>query len=308
MLTDGKAIPTICGGVTSDHLREPTMIQVSDSGLIARFFSPETPEKVPAILILGGSSGGIVRATDYASRLAEMGYAALAVAYFGVESLPSRLEETPLEYFKRAIDWLASQPCVESNRIGVLGISKGAEAALLIAASYADVRAVVAIAPSHVVFQSIDNQWYGKREAKSSWTLGGQPILFVPYKMDNQVARKYGFALGLYHGSLQDREAVERALIRVERINGPILLLAGSDDALWPSAIMCERINERLRANNFPFAHHYICYKDAGHDFLGERSILRHAAPSVGGTPEGNTEAHVKAWQHIRQFLDAELR
>jgi dienelactone hydrolase len=282
------------------------MIEVAENGLIARFFPPLSGT-APAILTLGGSTGGIERATDYASRVAGMGYAALAVAYFGLESLPSRLEEIPLEYFRRALDWLASQPRVERDKTGVLGISKGAEAALVIAASYPDVRAVVGVSPSHVVFQSIDNEWYRKGAARSSWTLGGEPIPFVRYKLDDRFVQKYGFALGLYRGSLQDHEAVERALIRVERINGPILLLAGGGDALWPSAMMCERIDERLRTHNFPFAHQSIYYEDAGHDFLGERSLVQ-AARSIGGTPAGNGEAHTKAWRQIREFLDAELR
>ena len=40
--------------------------------------------------------------------------------------------------------------------------------------------------------------------------------------------------------------AVERAAIPVERTNGPILLVSGQDDQMWPSAQMGQLVIERL--------------------------------------------------------------
>src|ERR1022692_1064304 len=59
----------------------------------------------PAVLIFGGSEGGLAVA-DLAGLLASHGYPALALAYFGAPGLPANLVRIPLEYFARAARWL----------------------------------------------------------------------------------------------------------------------------------------------------------------------------------------------------------
>ena len=94
---------------------------------------PNGPGPHPAIVWLGGSEGGLREGT--AALLASHGYATLALAYFGVDPLPPELIEIPLEYCKEGIDWLKAQPSVDAQHIAVLGGSKGAELALLLAAT-----------------------------------------------------------------------------------------------------------------------------------------------------------------------------
>ncbi len=50
----------------------------------------------------------------------------------------------------------------------------------------------------------------------------------------------------MYEYALQNREAVEKATIRVERINGPVLLVSGGLDGVWPAGKMSEMIMGRL--------------------------------------------------------------
>jgi dienelactone hydrolase len=50
---------------------------------------------------LGCSEGGIRSAEAYAALLASHGYAALAVAYFGMDGLPQRLVGVPMPIFRR---------------------------------------------------------------------------------------------------------------------------------------------------------------------------------------------------------------
>src|SRR5512140_2147123 len=101
------------------------MITVREHNLVANFFPPITNEPAPAILLLGGSDGGIETASNLAPLLHAHGYAVLALAYFAIDPLPALLEEIPLEYFEHAIQWLQAQPTVLADRIGVIGISKG---------------------------------------------------------------------------------------------------------------------------------------------------------------------------------------
>ena len=83
-----------------------------------------------------------------AAHLAARGYAALALAYFGTEHLPPTLAEIPLEYFETALAWLARQPEVDPDRLGVAGVLRGGELALLLGATFPALRAVVADVPS----------------------------------------------------------------------------------------------------------------------------------------------------------------
>jgi hypothetical protein len=52
--------------------------------------------RAPAVLLIGGSGGGIGWQDYMAERLAERGFVAMAVAYFGMEGLPAALERIPL--------------------------------------------------------------------------------------------------------------------------------------------------------------------------------------------------------------------
>lgn len=125
-------------------------------------------------LPFGGSEGGL-SSEDLAAVLASRGYAALALAYFKTEGLPSSLEEIPLEYFKLAIDWMLKLRQVRSGGVALIGTSKGAEAALLTASHYKEVRAVVGYVPSSVVWSCICGA-----SNKSSWSFEGKPVPFIP--------------------------------------------------------------------------------------------------------------------------------
>jgi len=123
-------------------------------GLVGRFHAGTTPG--PALLVLGGLEGGLETADEVAKQFAAGGFASLALAYFGTPPLPAMLGEIPLEYFHKAVDWLREQPGLHSKRVGVVGHSKGAEAALLIGATAPQVRAIVAYCPSHVAWQALN--------------------------------------------------------------------------------------------------------------------------------------------------------
>jgi uncharacterized protein len=294
----------------SDFL-EPSAIR--DNGLVANFHRPLTSGTHPGVIVLGGAGGGLGSPNAVGSLLAEQGYAALALAYFGFEHLPARLEEIPLEYFKSAIEWMRSQPSVEPRKIGVVGTSKGGEAALLVSATYREIRAVVAYSPSHVVFQGINEAWSDASASKSSWTLNGKPVPFVPFRMDNDCIERYGFYLGLYLGSLQDQHAVERAVIPVERINGPILLASGTDDAIWPSSMMCERVVERLKQRHFAFSFQHSSYDGAGHLLAGPSRLapvrsIDAGGMAIGGTAEANAAARDDAWANVCTFFGTYLK
>ncbi len=123
----------------------------------------------PAILLMGGSEGGLDIISGMAADFAKQGYAALALAYWKEQGLPQTLELIPLEYFDKAVGWLKARPEVDPKEIGAIGWSRGSEAVLLLGSRNPDVHAVVAIAPSGIVWAGIN---YGAGANKSAWSAG----------------------------------------------------------------------------------------------------------------------------------------
>jgi len=287
-----------------------TVRRLGGSRPLARVFYPAGRDRRPAVLVIGGSEGGF-GGDDVAALLASRGYVALSIAYFGVEPLPASLERIPLEYFAAAVDSLQSDPRVRPGRIAVLGTSKGAEAALLLASNDTRVRAVVAYAPSAVAWSCIcaDTQ-------APSWKLGGRPMAFVPGGSDPAYSPAPGAPLRPavnFRYRLRNSAAVRQAEIPVERIHGPVLLVAGGEDELWPSAWSADAIAARLRANGFRYRVISLAYPRAGH-LIGKAYLpagstrVAGGRLETGGTPAANAAAQADAWPRVLRFLAASLR
>ena len=294
---------------------------VDREGLVGELLLPGTQPRgpLPAVLVLHGSEGGLHK--QYAQALAWEGYVKLALAYFGAEGLPQGLEEIPLEYFGEGLRWLQAQPEVDAERIGVVGRSKGGELALLLGATYPEkIKAVVGYVPSGVAWQSIPSGPASMREGpKSSWTFGAEPVPFVPFKPSPPVmaAIEGSFSgrptsLTILHESALEDEAVERAEIALERINGPLLLISGTDDRLWPSTRLSEIAMERLRSHEHPFAYEHLRYEGAGHliraPSTDETLFARESGPFVlGGSTETNRAASADSWPRVLDMLSRGL-
>jgi hypothetical protein len=227
--------------------------------------------------------------------LATNGWPVLAVAYFKEKGLPQSLLMIPLEYFDAPLTWMQHNTNNRSGGVVVMGVSKGAELALLLASKRPQIRAVIAVAPSSVV-------WTGMRESgwpadfHSSWSFHGKPVPYLPLDYSRAFdANDRLAALKLFKTALEQKAAVKNASIRVEKIAGPILLLSGKADELWPSAQMADAICERLRIKHCRFTWENAEYPDAGHWF-DETSKL-------GGTPESNRKAGADARLKILSFL-----
>lgn len=282
---------------------------VRDNGLVGRFYEPAGGGARPAILVLGGSEGGLQSETR-AALLAAHGYAALALAYFGLEGLPKTLELIPLEYLKKGIDWMASQPGVDRARMAVTGGSKGGELALLLGATFPEMKAVVAYVPSGLVWEGIGQTGSSRG---SSWTYRGEQLPYANTKttqaflsQDFSKPIKIG---SLYVEGLKDTAVIEKAAIAVEKINGPVLLISGRDDQLWPSSIMSEMVIERLKKNNHRFRYEHLAYEGAGHA-IGTSYLPtpRGGRLVTGGTREAYARAQADSWPKVLRFFNESLK
>jgi hypothetical protein len=273
------------GCATANRFGAPAPPLAASSGIVATaltcdglnadcFYRPaDRPRR--ALILLGGSEGGKSWSsqTQQIEQLVDAGYYVMSVAYFGAEGLPSDLRAIPLEYFARVFRWLSVQQQVIPDDYVLMGVSRGAELALLLASLYPQVKAVVAIAPSSVVFPGpptgILDALGGQH---SAWSLGGQdvPFLRIPYSLATLRGMISGKRTRMFEKALSNASGVERAAIRVEKARGPILLISFTRDQIWPSTAMSEQVSRRLAANGFGFRCQHQAYPRKHSDWLFE--------------------------------------
>lgn len=287
-------------GVTKTDLRE--------EGLYGELYVPMHKEPLPLLIAIGGSEGGLDIMSSYAASFTQQGYAVLSLAWWKEPGLPQTLENVPLEYFDRAIAWAKARPDVAPARIALLGWSRGAEAALLVAARNHDIHAMIGIAPSAFVWTGLN--FANPSASKPAWTLAGAPLPHV-----TPGAFQPGAPMAqMFIDALPSADARPEVSIPVENIHAPMLLLSGSDDRLWPSNAMAQRIGERLRARHFAYTFEHKNYEGAGHSiFIGDPAAPRRPESAsidafMGGSMQANAAARADSWQRILEFLDKALK
>ncbi|PDQ19504.1 acyl-CoA thioesterase [Mesorhizobium sanjuanii] len=253
------------------------------------------------VVVLSGSSGrvDVARARLFANE----GASALALQWFGGEGQIPGICEVPLETFFAATDCLVELGC---RRIVYVGTSKGAEASLLAAAHDPRIDAVAAISPTSVVWGNIGPGRDGiSWPERSSWTLEGLACPFVP--TDPNWSTEHIDGLVSYKGLFQHclevfKDEAGRATIPVEAISAEIVLVAGGDDALWPSLDFAESIvRRRMDTGRIT---RLVSAPDAGHRILlpGENTP-RSRAHAHGGNDAADASLGREAWGYLRELL-----
>lgn len=232
-----------------------------------KFYAGDTDEGAaprPLLVGLGGAEGGNAWASPawkrQRERFLEQGYAMLAVGYFGSPGTPEKLDRISLDGIHAAIRHAAEDARVDANCIALIGGSRGAEAALLLASHFPDIDTVVALVPGSAVFASGTNAM-----VTSAFSLHDQPLPFVPVPWSTTGDLLTGNLRGAFETMMRDTAAMDRAAIPVERIDGPILLISATRDEAWPSKEMSDAMMQRLRTHGFAHAAEHIVV-DGGHN------------------------------------------
>jgi dienelactone hydrolase len=284
-----------------NQLARPTVTDVlSDpEGLLAL---PVGERARCAVLVLSGSSGRIE--IDRARLLAKHGAAALSLRWVGGPGQPPGICEVPLETFTAALDRLAAL----SDHLCVLGTSKGAEAALLLASRDRRIRAVAGLSPSAVVWANVGPGLKATpADGRSSWSADGRPLPFVPYDPAWTPTTISGLPSyrGLYEQSLRTfAQSVPAATIPVEQITADLLLAAGGDDRVWPSDRFTQQIKDRRSAHDL--ATKVITAADAGHRIPLPGEPINPPggmAMARGGTPTADAALGQRVWPALLQLL-----
>lgn len=315
LLDDGTEL---CGDFVQQLAAEGvTRREVRDEGLSAVLFTPATPGPHPVVMVLNGSGGGInePRAALYASR----GYAALAVGYFKSPGRSDYISDTHLEYFETALQWIHRELQPKDGFVALSGQSRGGELVLLLGSLFPDlVKAVIGYVPSALVHCAQNACDPAKGREGPAWIFRGQPIpdiwsnnrtaSWAPWDEGPEPRRHTAAMLT----ALQDPDAVERARIRVERINGPVMLLSATDDGSWPSSLYSKMVKDHLAAHHHPFPVEHHDWEGGGHAILFPyvpTTHLFYAHPvsrrlsTSGGTPAVNALANEQSWIAVQAFL-----
>lgn len=241
-------------------------------------------EPVAAMLVLSGSSGRVQ--TDRCRVLAGHGIAAMSVRWFGEGAPTPTLAEVPVESFRPAIDRLTGL----APRVGVMGVSFGAVAALLLGVVDDRLDLVVGLAPSHLVWAApvLDDE--DRPVPRSAFSWHGDPLFHQPQiDQTTWTGPPFGTLREAYEASLRRWPALtERARIAVEQITAEVVLSAGGDDAVWPSAAFADEIRGRRAAHGLTTT---VCYEpDAGHRAVlpGEALVGSVADYAYGGTDDAD--------------------
>ena len=275
----------------------------------------DTPRAV--VVILHGAEGGNEAGRRFGPILARMGYAAVSLPYYspnwGEFGPPPNLPELPGSFIDIRVDQLAElrqalvgMDGVDVERFGLIGASKGAEFALIAASRYDWIDAVVAYAPTDVVWEGWGLEMIEAEGTRSSFSLGGQPLAFMPYR---------GFVEGLLAGPAADLRAIHEngradhpereaeARIPVEAYAGALILIAGEKDKQWNAARSTRNIAaSRTEAGRTT---ELLVYPEGGHDLVGDGGPRNE--PRSGGTPEADAAARADAWPRVVDFLSREL-
>ncbi len=138
----------------------------------------------PLIVAFGGGPGGNDWTRNYLKEKREeflnRGYAVLAIGYFNTGNTPDALDRISLNAIADTIMSVARRyPQLDTNKIAVLGGSKGGELILNLASRFDRFKAVVALSTSHVSFPAIT--WSANT---SSWIYNGVEVPYVsaPYE------------------------------------------------------------------------------------------------------------------------------
>ena len=244
------------------HWRE-VAIPTAGGKMLFGWFIP-ADEAAPALAIVHGWGGNAEMMLPLAQPLNAAGYALLLFDARShgrsdgdsFSSLPRFAED-----LDHAVDWLQQQADVDAGRVGVVGHSVGAGAALLLASRRNDLAAVVSLAAfAHPA--SIMRRWLALKRIPY-WPLGAYILCYIQR------------VIGVRFNDIAPRHTIREARC-------PVLLAHGTEDEMVPPSeareIYGNRRNEQVSLLLIP----------GSHDRYGE--MERHL-----GTMIGFLDAHTAA-------------
>jgi esterase/lipase len=286
--------------------------RISDEFVGELFYSEDGD--YPLIVLLGGSGSSLSSNSPIAAVLASRGFNVLSVAYFGDKGLPAQLSEIPLEYFEKVFMWLSENPLTRGKEIRILGVSKGAELALILASRHAFIKKMALFAPHAYCFQGL------AFKNVSSWTYQGKSLPFIRLKnhwlftnIINCFIKNEPFGYThTYKKGLDAAQNREAARIKVENARASLLLFTSKECNMWNTYDGCVQIMDTLKKFSYQYGCDMVVYENAGEPYYvpyvipaseSKLKIAPRLILSTGGDLQGNAHAQVDSWTKAIEFL-----
>lgn len=224
--------------------------------------------KDKVMIVMSGSNGGIKLTKQAAEFYHKNGIPALALALFATKGTQPYLDKVPVEYVESAIQWLQKQGY---KQIGIDGMSKGSEMALVAASMFSDISCVIVRVPSYFVSEGLIGS--GKKKAPSGtscWSYKGQELVYAPYKTRQFNILKMFIKEKEMHIITfnRDKDITSKSIIPVEKIKAPILILSSKNDSVWPSYESGIYIEKKLEESGFPYQYKHVVYENMSHALI----------------------------------------
>jgi dienelactone hydrolase len=255
---------------------EQTELTLDDDGVVGDLWAPAgVSEPGAGVVIVGGSEGGRAgRLTG--PLLASHGIPAIGIALFDHPGLPTDLRELPLEQVAAAAGTLAARPETDADRIWLLGVSRGSEAALQTAVAFPGlVHGVIAITPNSAALCSLPDC------DAAAWTLAGEPVATTR------------------QAATTEPIDVPDAVIEIERFDGRLVTVCAGWDEVWPSCSFADALVSRRQAAGVAAEDLHLAYDRAGH---GVGTLVPYQ-PGSTALDDRDELARQDLWPRLLEFL-----
>lgn len=282
------------------------------------YFKEGTKYPQRAVICMSGADGNKELALGNGQELWDMGYSVLVLGFLKWEGLPQENCHMPVDYVENAVEWLLSWENGRIERLGIQGMSTGAQYALLCASVCPEISCVIAVSPFDYVLEYVDNKF--RRTGKSTYIWKGKEVTYSPsVLLDEGVPgliwkcakdRHYGLKrmLRFYYDK---NPLTEEARIQVENMKADVLLLASENDDCWPSEVSARRVADILKKKHYSHRVKTVIYEKGSHAIGGVslmqnkeiRKMMTKMLPAEKKYPKECEEARVDSVKQIEAFL-----
>lgn len=197
----------------------------------------------------------------------------------------------PLERIETAIKWLKSHG---NKKIGIMGMSTAGMDSLVAASYFPDITLTFGLTPSDFVWQGFEQ---GEKDGCKEWPIPdastlswqGKPLAYMPFvyahpeyyhKIEEETKGSGDITRSthLFIDSEKAREHTEEEMIKVENINGKLIMVGADDDSFWEAGKYVRRMDKRLKERPHECDYEALTYEHGTHFVLPE-TMLRKALP-----------------------------
>ena len=230
----------------------------------------------------------------------------------------------PLERIEKAISWLKASG---NKKIGIVGASTTGTLALTAASYFKDITLTIGLTPSDFIWQGF---MQGKKDGCREWPIEGvslfsyrgEPLPYMPFcykhpeywHVIEQETKRTGDMINskkLFDDSEIAHPITEDETIKIENIQGTLLLIGAKDDVLWDTAKYIRRMKMRLQERPHKCKVEAIVYEHGTH-FVFPESMLKMMLPVGSGLfvkiAFQSAKKHPKECQETRLDIDQHVR